>query len=119
MTDSTPIVPFGGLHGSGNDKPQFEIIAALKRELAAAKERSKVMEDWAQQEAALRDAAEAERDALRMDAERYRWLRENWFAMGTLANKLTAPGCHYHAIGRAADVESVDAAIDAAMKEEA
>ncbi len=33
--DSTPIVPFGGLHGSGNDKTQFERIVELERELAA------------------------------------------------------------------------------------
>lgn len=35
MADSTPIVPFGGLHGSGNDKTQFERIVDLERELAA------------------------------------------------------------------------------------
>ena len=33
--DSTPIVPFGGLHGSGNDKTQFERIVELERDLAA------------------------------------------------------------------------------------
>lgn len=38
MTDSTPIVPFGGLHGSGNDKTQFELIVELERDLAAAQE---------------------------------------------------------------------------------
>lgn len=35
--DLIPVVPFGGLHGSGNDKTQFERIAELERDLAALK----------------------------------------------------------------------------------
>jgi len=38
MTDSAQITPFGGLHGSGNDKTQFERIAELERDLSAARE---------------------------------------------------------------------------------
>lgn len=52
----------------------------------------------------------------RADAERYRFLREHWFAMGTAADRNTPPGCHYSAIARAGDVETLDAAIDRARE---
>lgn len=95
--------------------PLCELARQLERELAAAKERSKVMEDWAQQEAALRDAAEAERDALRMDAERYRWLRHGDNDEAVLFfTKETSAGTDNVWLLRD---ESLDAAIDAAMKE--
>lgn len=49
------------------------------------------------------------------DAGRYRWLRENWYAMGTMVDTLKPPGCHYKAVARAGDLEALDAAIDAAV----
>lgn len=83
--DPTPSVPFGGLHGSGNDKTQFERIVQLERDLAAAQEAlrrantpianvtlSGDAQYW--QERAQRAEALAESNA--RDAERYRWLRD-------------------------------------------
>jgi hypothetical protein len=58
---------------------------------------------WAMKERA--ESAEAERDALREDAERYRWLREQEEIPELLASADLATG------------DKLDAAIDAAMKE--
>jgi hypothetical protein len=61
-------------------------------------------------------ALRAEMDALRRDAERYRWLRDNggdWAICQWLDDD--REGIGYYREGRAAHV--VDAAIDAAMKE--
>jgi hypothetical protein len=49
MTDSTSIVPFGGLHGSGNDKTQFERIVELEHDLAAAQSDLEALRLWQEQ----------------------------------------------------------------------
>lgn len=48
------------------------------------------------------------------DAARYRWLRSNWFSFGVMRDIRSGIGKHIHAIANAGDVETLDAAIDAA-----
>ena len=72
--DPTPSVPFGGLHGSGNDKTQFERIVQLERDLAAAQERIKSLEEHSEaiartSAAALRREAAAQSELASVKAE--------------------------------------------------
>jgi hypothetical protein len=87
----------------------------LERELSAAHEEI-ARADYATRRAVERaERAEAERDALRLDAERYRWLR---------ANDFNADDCLIDAINAACEKRrgailtnaEKDAAIDAALK---
>ncbi|MFN8776145.1 MAG: hypothetical protein ACK5XV_05190 [Flavobacteriales bacterium] len=59
-------------------------------------------------------SARAERDAFRADAERYRWLREQYWIEGEGRERL---GLMPATANHAADVAEFDAAIDAKLKE--
>ena len=54
----------------------------------------------------------AQVEALRVDAERYRWLRSTWFA---IPNNNTVEGSHIRAIHRSGDLQTLDSSIDEAI----
>jgi hypothetical protein len=93
----------------------LEIILKLQAEVEALK-----TELYHSSIAATAEAREVDRiineelKALRMDAGRYRWLRGDWFEIG-MHNINTAIGAAHHRISKVGDVETLDAAIDAAI----
>lgn len=88
-------------------------LAAAKAELEEVRNRSFLDDVALEAERNNSKALEAECKALRVDAERYRWLRDNWFYFGTM-NDRTRIGASLSAVAQAGDVQSLDAAIDAA-----
>jgi beta-glucosidase-like glycosyl hydrolase len=53
-------------------------------------------------------------EELEKDAARWKWLRANWFEFG-LHSRNTKIGQYLHGVGNAGDIETLDAAIDAAI----
>ena len=82
--DSTPIVPFGGYDGIGNDKTQFQRIVELERALAAAREalaelqRGKVLADGMANTVRGFILKRAERETLDEVAAEYRRWEEDY-----------------------------------------